>query len=228
MSVWIWGILLLIIGVIEYFIDQYQKITLSRLNFWQATLLQYVNKILEFAVNVYVFSNIIDFWTKLKQGVYDFSSLFPYLAYFHGCIIGTAVAIIVYKHVKRKKDVERRLQHLEKARLRKKQYKNQLPDVSMEIEESILGDDLEQEDLKQQVVEQATEQIVKRVTKKIQRALEAPDIEEETSKEEEQSERKEVYHQTDSDGKISETKEPQPSTTPETGESTPKTQKEVS
>jgi hypothetical protein len=217
MTVWIWGILLLVIGLVEYFIDQYQKITLSRLKFWHATLLQYINKILEFAVNVYVFSNIIDFWTKIKQGVYDFSSLFPYLAYFHGCIIGTALAIVVYKRMKRKNDMQRRLQHLEKARLRKKQYKNQLPDVSMEIEESILGDDLEQDDLQQQVVEQATEQIVKRVTKKIQKALESPDVEEETS------ERTSVHNQTDSNGTSSQTEERQPGTPPEIRESPPKT-----
>jgi len=196
MSIWIWALVLLIIGLLEYFIDQYQKITLARLKFWQAVLLQYINKLVEFAVNVYVFGTIIIFYDKLKSGIYDWSTLGPYLAYFHGCVLGTAIAIIIYRRLKSKKDKERRIRFLEKARLKKKQYSQQLPDVSMEIEESLLGDDLDNEDLKQTIVEEATERIVKKVTKSVRRALEEED---------EPSE--EIRDQTNSDRKVIEEKE---------------------
>jgi hypothetical protein len=53
----------------------------------------------------------------------DLKVLLPYLLYIQGCVTGTWLALTVFTKQKRKKDYEKRLQNLEKARQKRKEMR---------------------------------------------------------------------------------------------------------
>lgn len=168
-SVFLWSVGLFIIGLLEFWIDQHQKIILSRLKLWSTICFQWLNQIFTFLVNVYAFGTIMDFWEKFRSGIYDFKTLVPYLAYVHGCVAGTAVAIAVYANLKKKRDRNKAIKSLEKARNKKKNMNKLNPDISTEVE--TLFDDMEQEDMKQQIKERAIEKASDIVAEQVEKAF---------------------------------------------------------
>jgi hypothetical protein len=219
---WYWWIILLfVVGVLEFFIDQYQKITLARLKFWPSVGLQTANQYFTFLVNVYAFGTIMTFWNQIQKGIYDFTTLIPYLAYVHGCIVGTGVALLIYKKRKKKQDKEHKKKILEKARLSKKEFKKYETDVSAVIEEEDF-DDLDEtsivkEEIKAELKEEIKEEIKEeQLEEKIKEELD--EQLEEVILEDESVETKKISDQVVSDGTISQKEENKESSSPSTGQ----------
>lgn len=166
MSVWVWAIILFIVGLVEYTIDQYEKIVSVRLKVGETVMFGLLNQYFDFFVHVFLFGMIIDFWEKFHSGVYDWSKLIPYACYVHGCVAGMAVALIIYKHRKKQIDKDRRLELLEKARLKKKSLKELSKGVTLTIQETPM-DDLEREDLKDEAKAEAKERILAKLDKAV-------------------------------------------------------------
>jgi hypothetical protein len=172
-----WSLGLFIIGLLEFCIDQYQKIVLSRLRFWPTVIFQWLNQIFTFLVNVYVFGTIMDFWTKFRSGVYDAATLYPYLAYIHGCVAGTGIALLVYRNRKQKQSREKAIKLLEKARTKKKKLSEVQADINIET----LFDDVDIEDMKEELKERTIADAKKRISDKIEKAFQGNDDARKTS-----------------------------------------------
>jgi hypothetical protein len=176
MKVLYWSIGLFIVGLLEFWIDQHQKIILSRLKLSSTVFFQWLNQIFTFLVNVYAFGTIMDFWDKFRSGVYDFKTLIPYLAYVHGCVAGTAVAIAVYSNMKRKKDHDRTLKLISKIdkkgkKRSKKKYNKMVDDAVTKMSAETLLDPVETEDLKSEIRERAIEAATQQISEKINEAF---------------------------------------------------------
>lgn len=162
--VW-WSLGLFVLGLIELALDQYQKIILARLKFWPTVAFQALKELVEFLQNVWVWGTVIDFWEKIRAGVYDFKTLIPYMAYAHGCVAGTAVAMWIYIKNKKKKDREKAIKLLEKARSKKKKMND------IEVETETLFDEVEKEDMKHEIRERAIEQAADIISKQVEKAF---------------------------------------------------------
>jgi hypothetical protein len=160
---------LFVIGLIEYTIDQYQKLLLSRLKLFSTLAFQLVNKLFEFGINLYVFGTIVIFWEKFQHGNHDFKLLLPYFMYTLGMVAGTGIAILIYAKLKKKRDRNKAIKSLEKARNKKKNMDKLKPDISTEVE--TLFDDMEQEDIKQQIKERAIEKASDIVAEQVEKAF---------------------------------------------------------
>ena len=163
MHTWVWAVILFVVGLVEFFIDEYQKVVSVRLKIFEATIFSTLNHYFDFFTHLFLFGMIIDFWEKFHAGIIAVGTLIPYVAYIHGCIAGTAVALIFYKWRKRKGDKERRGRYLEKGREKKKQYSGLKTDVTMEIEEEMVDDDrldpIQHEDIIHKVKEEVKEEL---------------------------------------------------------------------
>jgi hypothetical protein len=149
-----WGLILFVVGIVEFFISEYQNLHSVRLKVKPTILFSELNHLFDFFVNVFLFGMIIDFWEKFKHGNHNFKTLLPYLFYLQGCTIGTILALVVYKKRKKQQDREKRILLLEKARQTKKQLQEFKNDVKTEIEEEI------EEDLDAEInIEQETESV---------------------------------------------------------------------
>jgi hypothetical protein len=176
MKVLYWSLGLFLIGLLEFWIDQHQKVVLSRLKLWQSVFFQLMNQYFTFFVNVYAFGIIMDFWNQVKTGVYDTKTLFPYLSYIHGCVAGTAVALVVYIHNKKKKDHERTLKLISKTdkkgkKRSKKKYNKMVNDAVTKMSTETLLDPIETEDLKEQIKQQVVESVTQKISDKVDKAL---------------------------------------------------------
>lgn len=134
MSWYVISLALFVVGIIEHFVDESQNLVSVRLKIGQTFLFSLVNKIIDFGVNVFLFGLLIDFYSKFREGTYEFKTLVPYVFYIVGCIIGTTLALWYYKSNKKKTEKEKRLQHLEKARQIKKQLQMLKDDIITEVE----------------------------------------------------------------------------------------------
>jgi hypothetical protein len=166
MSVWAWAIILFIVGVVEFMINQYERVVSVRLKVGETVVFGLLNQYFDFFIHIFLFGMIIDFWDKVHKGVYDYGTLIPYAFYVHGCVAGTALALVVYKHRKKKTDAARRLELLEKARLKKKSLKEVSKGVTLTIQETQM-DEFEREDLKDEAKAEARQRILEKVDKAV-------------------------------------------------------------
>ena len=173
--VWV-SIGLFVVGMIEYTIDQYQKLLLSRLKFWSTVWFQFVNKFFECAVNLYVFGSIVVFWEKFLHGKHDFLLLSPYLSYTLGTVAGTGLALHVFTWLKKRKDHERTLKLISKTdkkgkKRSKKKYNKMVDDAVTKMSTETLLDSVETEDLKEQIKAQVVENVSQKISDKVDEAL---------------------------------------------------------
>jgi DNA integrity scanning protein DisA with diadenylate cyclase activity len=176
MSILLLSLGLFIVGLIEYVIDQYQKIVLSRLRFWSTINFQLVNKLLEFAINIYVFGTVIAFWEKFRDGNHDFKLLLPYLLYVLGTVCGTGIAMIIYTRIKKAKDHEHTLKLISRTdkkgkKRSKKKYNKMVDDAVTKMSTETLLDPIETEDLKDQIKAKVVENISQSISEKVDKAL---------------------------------------------------------
>jgi hypothetical protein len=162
---------LFVVGLIEYTIDQYQKLLLSRLKLWNTLAFQLANKLFEAAINLYVFGTIVVFWEKFVNGNHDFKLLLPYLLYTFGTVAGTGLAMIIYTHHRKKKDQAKAIKYLEKkAKKPKKGNKKRKIEESIPTPEAMM-DPIEVDDLKSEIKERAIEAATQKISDKLDEAF---------------------------------------------------------
>jgi len=167
---------LFIIGLVEYTIDQYQKLLLSRLKIFSTLAFQLVNKTFEMAINLYIFGTIVVFWEKFQHGNHDFLLLSPYIAYTLGTVAGTGVALHIYTLLKKKKDHERTLKLISKTDKKgkkhsKKKYNKLVDDAVTKMSTEALLDPIETADLKEQIKAQVAENVTQKISDKVDEAF---------------------------------------------------------
>jgi hypothetical protein len=167
---------LFFVGLVEYIIDQYQKLLLSRLHFWPTLGFQFVNKTFEAFANLYVFGSIYVFWDKFRQGNHDFVLLFPYSAYTLGTVAGTGVALHIFTWLKKKKDHTHTLKLISKTdkkgkKRSKKKYNKMVDDAVTKMSTEALLDPIETQDLKEQIKAQVVENVTQKISDKVDEAL---------------------------------------------------------
>lgn len=167
---------LFFVGLVEYVIDQYQKILLSRLKLFQTLAFQLANKTFEMAVNLYIFGTIVVFWEKFIHGSHEFILLSPYAAYTLGTVAGTGIALHLYTWLKKKKDHERTLKlisHTDKKgkKRSKKKYNKMVNDAVTKMSTETLLDPVETEDLKNEIKQQVIDNVSKTISNKVDEAL---------------------------------------------------------
>ena len=166
---------LFVVGLVEYTIDQYQKLLLSRLKFWSTIGFQLVNKTFEMAINLYIFGTIVVFWEKFLKGNHDFYLLSPYAAYTLGTVAGTGLALHVFTWLKKRKERERLSLMPKPTRKNKKQakkkYKKLVSDTVNKMSDDTLLDPIETEDLKEQIKAHVVENVTQKITEKVDAAL---------------------------------------------------------
>jgi hypothetical protein len=167
---------LFFVGLIEYVIDQYQKILLSRLKLLQTLAFQLANKTFEMAVNLYIFGTIVVFWEKFLKGNHDFFLLSPYVAYTLGTVAGTGIALHIYTLLKKKKDHERTLKLISKTdkkgkKRSKKKYNKMVDDAVTKMSTETLLDPVETEDLKAEIKERVIEAATQKISDRVDEAL---------------------------------------------------------
>jgi hypothetical protein len=164
------------VGLVEYVVDQYQKLLLSRLHFWSTVGFQLINKTFECAINLYIFGTIVVFWEKFQHGNHDFLLLSPYVAYTLGTVAGTGLALHIYTWFKKRKDHERTLKLISKTdkkgkKRSKKKYNKMVNDAVTKMSTETLLDPVETEDLKAQIKERVIEAATQKISDRVDEAL---------------------------------------------------------
>ena len=164
------------VGLVEYTIDQIQKLLLSRLKFWSTVGFQLVNKTFEMIVNLYIFGTIVVFWERFLHGSHDFLLLSPYAAYTLGTVAGTGLALHVYTWFKKRKDHERTLNLISKTdkkgkKRSKKKYNKMVDDAVTKMSTETLLDPVETEDLREQIKQQVAENVTQKINDKVDEIL---------------------------------------------------------
>ena len=163
--------LFFIIGLIEYAIDQWERLVSTRLKILSTLWYSTLNNAIDFLMYIFLFGILIQFWENWHNGVHDYSKLTPYIFYTLGKITGTTGALYVYSEMKKKKDREKALKLVErhpkpKGKKRTKKQKASDDKHNSDVAATML-DPVEMEDLKsevrERVIEKATQQISDRV-----------------------------------------------------------------
>ena len=167
---------LFFIGLVEYVVDQYQKILLSRLKLFSTIVFQLVNKTFEMCINLYIFGTIVVFWEKFLHGKHDFWLLSPYITYTLGTVSGTATALLIYTRIKKAKDHERTLKLISKTdkkgkKRSKKKYNKMVDDAVTKMSTETLLDPVETEDLREQIKQQVAENVTQKINDKVDEIL---------------------------------------------------------
>src|SRR5579863_6793440 len=98
------SVLFLLIGIIEFYIDTWERLVSSRLKFWATLGYSTLNQVIDFFMYVFLFSVLIQFWETWHHGVHDYYKLIPYVIYTIGKIVGTGLATWYYAHRKKQSD----------------------------------------------------------------------------------------------------------------------------
>lgn len=176
MSTFWLSILFFVIGLIEFAVDQYEKLVSVRLKILPTLLYSVINNSIDFLMYVFLFKILIQFWENWHDGVHDYYKLIPFIAYTVGKIVGTVGALYVYSETKKKKDREKALKLAERqhkktnGKKRTKRQKAKDDKHNSDVAATML-DPVEMEDLKAEVKERAIENATQQISKKIDEAL---------------------------------------------------------
>lgn len=164
------------IGLIEYTVDQYQKLLLSRLKILSTLAFQLVNKTFEMIINLYIFGTIVVFLEKFLHGNHDFILLSPYVSYTLGTVGGTGIAMVIYTRIKKKKDRERTLRLISKTDKKgkkhsKKKYKKLVDNAITNMSNETLLDPVEVEDVKNEIKERVIDVATQKISDRVDEVL---------------------------------------------------------
>lgn len=174
MTTFVLSLLFFIIGVIEWWLDTYEKLVSVRLKFWSTMLYSALNQYIDFFMYVFLFGVLIQFWETWHSGVHDYFKLIPYIFYTNGKICGTAGATFWYARNKKKRDKEKSLKWLEKGRQKQKKLRAINKDISSTVEitdTEPLFDTIEVNDLKGEITARVIENTAQQISDKIDAAL---------------------------------------------------------
>ncbi|MGH7974884.1 MAG: hypothetical protein ACREBR_05115 [bacterium] len=160
------------IGLIEWYLDTWEKLVSARLKIWSTILYSTLNQTIDFFMYVFLFSILIQFWETWHNGVHDYYKLIPYILYTIGKIAGTVLATWWYARQKKQSDKARAVKLLETSnKARKKRGKKKLKKQQHSVEVGNLFDSVETEDLKDEIKAQVVENVSQKISDKVDEAL---------------------------------------------------------
>src|ERR1019366_9316524 len=140
------------IGLIEFYLDTWERLVSARLKFWATLLYSALNQLIDFFMYVFLFGVLIQFWETWHHGVHDYNKLIPYVLYTVGKILGTALATWLYARNKKKRDTARAVDILAISNKAKKKRGKRKPGKKMHsVEVGNLFDSVEANDLKDEI-----------------------------------------------------------------------------
>ena len=93
-----------LIGVVEFYLDTWERLVSARLKFFSTLLYSTLNQTIDFFMYVFLFTILIQFWETWHTGVHDYYKLIPYILYTIGKIVGTGLATWWYARKKKQTD----------------------------------------------------------------------------------------------------------------------------
>ena len=170
------SIIFFIIGLVEYAIDQYERLVSTRLKILSTLWYCILNNTIDFLMYVFLFGILIQFWENWHSGVHNYYKLTPYIFYTIGKIVGTVGALYFYSETKKKRDREKALKLAErnnaKPKGKKRTKKQKAKDAQHNSDVAVtMLDPVEMDDLKSEVTERVVEAATKQITERIDEAL---------------------------------------------------------
>jgi hypothetical protein len=160
-----------IIGIVEFYIDTWERLVSSRLKFFSTILYSTLNHAIDFFMYVFLFGVLIQFWETWYAGVHDYYKLIPYIFYTIGKIVGVDSATWWYAQCKKRQDKVRAITILNTKHKKKKGKKIKNKKNARSVEVSNLFDSVETEDLKQEIKDKVVENVTQQITDKVDEAL---------------------------------------------------------
>jgi|SRR5579872_3513211 len=167
------SVVFLLIGIVEWYLDTWERLVSARLKFWATLLYSTLNQCIDFIMYVFLFGVLIQFWETWHQGVHDYYKLIPYVLYTVGKIIGTGLATWLYARNKKQRDKARAVDILAVSnKAKKKRGKRKLSKkTTHSVEVGNLFDSVETEDLKDEIKAQVVENVSAKISEKVDEAL---------------------------------------------------------
>jgi len=166
------SVLFLSIGIVEWYLDTWEKLVSARLKFWATLVYSTLNQVIDFFMYVFLFSILIQFWETWHNGVHDYYKLIPYILYTIGKILGTVLATWLYARNKKQRDKARAVDILATSnKAKKKRGKRKLSKKTHSVEVGHLFDSVETEDLKDEIKAQVVENVSQKISDKVDEAL---------------------------------------------------------
>lgn len=161
------------IGIIEWYLDTWERLVSSRLKFWATLGYSTLNQTIDFFMYVFLFSVLIQFWETWHLGVHNYYKLIPYVLYTIGKIVGTGFATWWYAKKKKQSDKARAVDILVTSnKAKKKRGKKKLSKkTTHSVEVGHLFDSVETEDLKDEIKAQVVENVSQKISDKVDEAL---------------------------------------------------------
>lgn len=172
MSTFTWSLLFLAIGIIEFYLDTWERLVSSRLKFWATIWYGTLNHVIDFFMYMFLFSALMQFWETWHTGVHDYNKLIPYIFYTIGKVLGIGLATWWYARKKKQSDKVKVVKILEtsaKHKKRKKGKGNKKKPKSVEV--GNLFDSVETEDMKDEIKAQVVENVTQQISDKVDEAL---------------------------------------------------------
>src|SRR6185436_2039019 len=104
MTTFTWSLLFLVIGVIEFYLDTWERLVSSRLKFWATIWYSTLNHVIDFFMYMFLFSALMSFWETWHTGIHDYHKLIPYVLYTVGKVVGIGLATWWYARKKKQND----------------------------------------------------------------------------------------------------------------------------
>ena len=170
------SVIFFLIGLIEFAIDQWERLVSVRLKILSTLWYSILNNAIDFLMYVFLFGILIQFWENWHNGVHDYYKLTPYIFYTLGKIVGSVGALYVYSELKKKRDREKALKlsakQPKKIRGKKRTKKQKAADDkhNSDVAATML-DPVEVEDVKAEIKERAVEAATKQITERIDEAF---------------------------------------------------------
>jgi hypothetical protein len=170
------SVLFFAIGLIEFAVDQYEKLVSVRLKILPTLLYSVINNSIDFLMYVFLFKILIQFWENWHDGVHNYYKLIPFVAYTIGKIAGTVMALYIYAEGKKKRDREKALKlaakQPKKIRGKKRTKKQKVSDDKHNADvAATMLDPVEVEDLKEEIKARVVEETAQKISDKVDQAL---------------------------------------------------------
>jgi hypothetical protein len=170
------SVIFFLIGLVEFAIDQWERLVSVRLKILSTLWYSIINNSIDFLMYVFLFGILIQFWENWHNGVHDYYKLIPYVFYTIGKVAGTILALYLYAEGKKKRDREKALKlaakQPKKIRGKKRTKKQKVSDDKHNADvAATMLDPVEVEDVKAEVKERVVEAATQQITKKIDEAF---------------------------------------------------------
>ncbi len=165
------SVIFLCIGIVEWYLDTWERLVSARLKFWETLCYSTLNQLIDFFMYVFLFSVLIQFWETWHHGVHDYYKLIPYVLYTVGKIVGTGLATWLYARNKKQRDKARAVDILAVSNKAKKKHGKKKKNHTTKVEVGQLFDSVETEDLKDEIKAQVVENVSQSISDKVDEAL---------------------------------------------------------